>query len=175
MMFTPFPLLQTERLCLRQLSRKDAIPLFQIRTDDELNKYLPNARPKSMDEILPLIKKLNDGVSENTWIYWAIELLEEKGLIGTICLWNFSEGNKHAEIGYALLKPFQGMGYMHEALNAVIEYGFEVMNLDVIESFTHRFNSASLRLLQQNHFQLTNRTSVDRPDEELVFERRKLI
>ena len=86
MNFTPFPLLQTERLRLRQLHRKDAIPFFQIRSDDELNKYLPNARPMSIDEVILLITKLNTGVTENKWIYWAIELIEEKGLIGTICL-----------------------------------------------------------------------------------------
>ena len=38
--FTPFPILATERLTLRQLSIDDQQNIFALRSDKEINKYL---------------------------------------------------------------------------------------------------------------------------------------
>jgi len=38
--FTPFPILRTERLTLRQLEINDEQEIFTLRSDSEINKYL---------------------------------------------------------------------------------------------------------------------------------------
>jgi [ribosomal protein S5]-alanine N-acetyltransferase len=57
-----------------------------------------------------------------------------------------------AEIGYALHPEHQGIGLMQEALNAVLDYGFTVMNLHSVEANVNPNNAASINLLQRNGF-----------------------
>ena len=86
------------------------------------------------------------------WFYWAICLTETDQLIGTICLWNFSEDRSRAEIGYELLPAFQGKGIMQEAVEAILAFGFEKLSLHGIEAIPTSDNKASIRLLEKNHF-----------------------
>ena len=75
-------------------------------------------------------------------------------MIGSICLWNFSEDQKTAEIGYDLSPDYQGKGIMHESLCRIIEFGFQNLNLEFIEAFTHYKNEPSKKLLENNGFKL---------------------
>ena len=59
-----------------------------------------------------------------------------------------------AEVGYVIDdEKHWGKGYMSEALEAVIEYGFGTMKLHRIEAFVGPSNAASKRLLQKFGFQ----------------------
>jgi ribosomal-protein-alanine N-acetyltransferase len=56
------------------------------------------------------------------------------------------------EVGYVLLPEYQGKGIMHEALGAVIAYGFDVMKLHSIEANTNPNNTPSHKLLERHGF-----------------------
>jgi ribosomal-protein-alanine N-acetyltransferase len=73
-------------------------------------------------------------------------------LIGTICLFDFSEDHSKAEIGYELLPGFQGKGFMQEATSKVIHFGFQHVGLNSIEASTHSENQSSRRLLEKLNF-----------------------
>lgn len=96
-------------------------------------------------------------------VVWKIYSVIYKLAIGTICLWNFSETKKEAEIGYDLLSNFQGKGFMSETMQAVIKYGFNTLNLDAIEACTHKENIGSVKLLEKYEFKLIPE-EVDIPD-----------
>lgn len=151
--FLPFPGLITKRLILRQLNESDSYSIFSIRSDNTINKYLDRPKMTNIDEAEEFIKKIIDGIKLNKWIYWGICFKGNPELIGTICLWNFSDDKTIAEIGYELLAPFQGKGLMNEALKCIIHYGFQTIGLEKIEAYTHRENSSSTRLLVKNDFQ----------------------
>ncbi|MFM9949131.1 MAG: GNAT family N-acetyltransferase; N-acetyltransferase, partial [Saprospiraceae bacterium] len=74
-------------------------------------------------------------------------------LIGTICLWNFSEDKTQAELGYELKPVFQGLGLMDEAVKSVLVYSFESIGIQTLCAFTHHNNNASRRLLEKNGFE----------------------
>ncbi|RLD80474.1 MAG: N-acetyltransferase [Bacteroidetes bacterium] len=150
--FTPFPTLKTERLVFRQLEEADNKEIFFLRSDDEVNKYIDRLRPKNLDEASEFISKINNGIVENEWIYWAITLKDKPKLIGTICLWNISKEKTIAELGYELNPEFHGQGIMNEALNHILDYGFQKGGLKKIEAFTHRDNHKSTTLLFKNNF-----------------------
>src|SRR3982751_1592761 len=114
--FTPFPVLTTTRLLLRRLSIDDAPEIFALRSDPIVNKYLERIKARSIEDAVDFIKKINFGIDADQSIYWAISFKGELGLIGTICLWNFSDEENKAEIGYELLPSYHGKGIMHEAL-----------------------------------------------------------
>ena len=149
--FTPFPALTTSRLLLRQLNTDDAKEIFALRSDPIVNKYLDRPIARSIDDALDFIKRINFAIEGNQSIFWAIGFNTEPKLIGTICLWNFSEEKNKAEIGYELLPHYHGKGIMLEAMAAIIHYGFEI-GLQKIEAWTVGRNTYSVRLLEQNHF-----------------------
>lgn len=147
-----FPEIGTARLCLRQLSPDDAPAIFALRTDPEVNQYLERPLLRRLEEAQDVIQSLNQGVANNSWIFWAIALKDNNQLIGTICIWNISRINSSADIGYELLPGYQGKGIMQEALSQVLDFGFQKMQLNKLQAFTHKNNNKSLQLLQKNGF-----------------------
>jgi len=85
-------------------------------------------------------------------------------LIGTICLFGFSDENDKCEIGYELLTNFQGQGIMREALEKVIDYAFNTIKVKKIEAFFHRDNQRSIKLLEKLSFRNSNEPDKTNPD-----------
>lgn len=150
--FTLFPVLQTGRLTLRQLGSSDDNEIFALRSNDNVNKYLDRKSSKSIDDARNFIETINENSQRSDSIYWAITLNGTKKLIGTICLFNFSEDHSKAEIGYELLPNFQGKKIMQEAILKVVHFGFQHIGLNSIEAYTHSENRSSTRLLEKLNF-----------------------
>ena len=150
--FTPFPALETERLRFRQLLMADALEVFQLRSDERVNKFLTRSEYQTRDEAGTFINKINRGIHNNEWIYWAITFKEVNKLIGTICLWNFEPENYRAEIGYELHPDHWGQGIMKEAMPAIISFAFSTIKLHSIEADVDPGNNQSVLLLEKNGF-----------------------
>lgn len=155
--FTPFPDLFTERLHLRQLAMSDEHEMYVQRSDPRIIRYLDRPKAKDLDAARQFIQNINAGIAANQAIFWAIALKNDPTLIGTICLWNIAPEKSSAELGYALHPDFQGKGYMQEALEKVVHYGFSVMQAKKIDAFSHPENEPSIRLLQKNNFIYTSK------------------
>lgn len=56
-------------------------------------------------------------------------------------------------LGYAMSEHYWGKGLMTEAAQAVIKYGFDERNLDLISAYCYPFNNRSRRVLEKNNFQ----------------------
>jgi len=119
-------------------------------------------RYESIEKVMDFIKRMDAAYIENASIMWTIAL---KGLdthIGGVCLFNYSSDRKRAEIGYDLIPEFRGSGYVTEALNAVIPYGFNDMGFDVIFADLMPANTKSISVLERNGFiKKSSRTDTD--------------
>jgi ribosomal-protein-alanine N-acetyltransferase len=73
-------------------------------------------------------------------------------MLGSICYWNIVPEKDKAEIGYEMHSKHFGNGIMQEAIQCIIDYGFNVMQLKTIEAFPLATNSKSIRLLEKNSF-----------------------
>ncbi len=162
--FTPFPILTTERLTLRQLDMTDEQEIFTLRSDRDINKYLGRPACTSMEEARSFITKINDNITKNAALYRAITLKDKKELVGTICLFGFTEDNDKCEIGYELLTPFQGQGIMKEAAEKVIDYVFNMLKVQKIEAFFHKDNLDSVKLLDKLSFHNSNEMDEENPE-----------
>jgi [ribosomal protein S5]-alanine N-acetyltransferase len=174
--FHPFPVLRTERLTLRKITDLDAKEILYLRSDGIINQYIerPEADTiKSLEAALKFIQYINSGIDKGTWITWSIQLTGQPKTIGTICLWNFSSTNPGllegeigiAEVGYDLATAYQGKGFMQEAMQAVLDYGFNHLQLVQIEANTHKENMGSIKLLQRQSFVLVAELqAADRPN-----------
>ena len=150
--FTPFPILTTERLTLRQPVINDDQEIFTLRSDSEINKYLDRQPSHTIDDARNFVNKINENIYKNESLYWAITLSDKDILVGTICLFSFSDDSDKCEIGFELLTNFQGQGIMKEAIAKVIDYAFQQMYFQKIEAFTHKENQSSIKLLENVNF-----------------------
>jgi len=167
--FTPFPVLKTERLTLRQLSVNDDKEIFALRSDKQVNKYLDRDPCNTIEDARKFIHKIAEVVKQNEGIYWAITLTNNDKLVGTICLFNFSNENDQAEIGYELLPAFQGQGIMQEATSRVIAFGLDVLGLKTIEAYTHLENENSSNLLKKFNFKKQEKIDNNSNDMFVIF------
>lgn len=150
-----FQTIETERLLLRQLKESDSNVILFLRSDKTVNQFIerpPNRQTNDTVDAINHIIKLNKEIESNKSFSWGITLKSDPEVIGTICLWNFSNDSKTAEIGYDLSPQFQKKGIMTEALKHVLHFGFKELNLNKIEAFTHLKNENSKALLINNGF-----------------------
>lgn len=150
--FTPFPVLETERLILRQPAPADDEDNYNLRTNERVNLYLSGYSHSSIDETKAWLQRIMKNIAGNELVFWMMTLKESGTFIGTICLWNLDAIVNKAEVGYTLLPAYHRQGYMHEALKIVLHYGFNTMQLDMIEAYTNKDNEPSIGLLLKNHF-----------------------
>jgi ribosomal-protein-alanine N-acetyltransferase len=162
--FTPFPILTTERLTLRQLSIDDQQDIFALRSDKEINKYLDRQPSKTIEDAINFINKITDNIKKNNSIYWVITLAKTKTFAGTICLFDFSDEKSSCEIGYELMTKFQGQGIMKEAAEKVIDYAFETLQFQKIVACTHNGNQHSTKLLTKLNFVKSIEANKENPD-----------
>jgi ribosomal-protein-alanine N-acetyltransferase len=153
MNFTPFPVLETERLLLRRIEKKDSEDFLSIRSDKEVMRYIPRPIPKCIDDIYPLIEMIDEFLIKGERINWGIEIKSSKLFVGVIGFVNLKEDHFRAELGYVLASKYQRKGIMTEALKAVVSYGFKNMNLHSIEAIVDSENLASNSLLINFGFQ----------------------
>jgi len=130
----------------------DSDTLFQLRTNEEVNRYLIRPVPTSIDEVYAYVEKIHGLLADNKSFYWVLCLKTNNKLIGTICLWNFSSEKDMADLGYELNPEFQGMGLMQEAAEKVIDYGFDVVGIKTLLGVTDPGNERSSALLKRNGF-----------------------
>ncbi|MEM7372226.1 MAG: GNAT family N-acetyltransferase [Bacteroidota bacterium] len=161
---SPFTPLETSRLLLREVVIADAEAIFFLRSDPRVNAFVKRSQPQDLMAAKIFIAGIQDKQQAGKIAYWGIQEKNKNGLIGTICLWNFSSDRTVAELGYELHPEFQRQGIMGEALRCVMEYGRKNLRLDFIEAFTQFDNEASVRLLLRNGFvREENRTDADNP------------
>lgn len=169
-----FPYLKTERLFFTPLRLSDAEVILFMRSDPEVNKYIPREPSVHLSQATDFIKMIRKNFEDGISTGWGLRLQKDGDLIGSICLWNFSEDRKTAELGYDLHPRYQGKGLMSEAVKEIIKYGFDVLKLDQIEAFTHQHYDASIRVLQNNGFQLNENRKDDEVLDNLIFELKEM-
>jgi ribosomal-protein-alanine N-acetyltransferase len=150
--FSPFPVLKTDRLVLRKTEMTDAPAMFVQRSDPRIMKYLDRKPCETVEEAAAFIRMITDNLDNNNGISWAITTHDSDEMIGSIAIWRIVKEHYRGELGYVLLPDYQRKGLMHEALNAVIAYGFTDMGLHSLEANINPDNAASQKLLERHGF-----------------------
>ena len=165
-----FPIIKTERLTLNQVELNDAEFILFQRSSPEVTKYIRREPYTKVEQAIAFIEMITQQFIEKQSYTWALRNPETNEMLGSICLWNFSEDRKTAEIGYDLHPNFQGKGFMNEAMQATINYGFNELNLIQIEAFTSKYNETSKKLLTQNNFILNSNRKDEDNEDNFIFE-----
>jgi len=166
-------MIETDRLILKEINESHVEDILKIRSNEIINQFVKRISPKTNYDALQFILTIKERTQNNQTLYLGITYKNQPDLIGTICLWNFSEDRKTAEVGYELLPGYHRKGIMSEALKAVLNYGFNNLHLQEILAFTSRYNENSKGLLLKHHFILEEgRTDEGFPDN-IIFSLKK--
>jgi ribosomal-protein-alanine N-acetyltransferase len=152
LIFRKFPTLETPRLQLRKITGADETAVFRIFSDPRVNKYLGHPPFLTFEEAAFWVRTVQSSLGEQEGIRWALECRDTGSFIGSIGYWRILKQHFRAEIGYELAPAFWGKGYMDEALKAILQFGFETMQLHSVEANVTPANKSSLALLHRNGF-----------------------
>ncbi|WP_438350704.1 GNAT family N-acetyltransferase [Paenibacillus sp. FA6] len=147
-----FPVLETERLILRQLRLEDAVDLYDYFSNDEVTEFYDLDSFSELKQAEDLIKIWNERYINLQGYRWGITLKTEDRIIGSCGFHKCSKKHFKAEIGYELTPEYWHKGIMTEVIGAVIKYGFDELELNRIEAVIHRDNVNSRKLLEKSGF-----------------------
>jgi ribosomal-protein-alanine N-acetyltransferase len=150
--FTVFPVLETQRLVLREFRLDDAEALFKIRSDKKVLMYMDTHPHNSIADSDAMIRRITASFNERTGLNWVIEEKAAGKMIGYVCYHRLMRECSRAEIGYSLTPDKWGNGYAIESVKRLVEFGFGEMNLHSIEANVNPDNEASIRLLDKIGF-----------------------
>ncbi len=79
---------------------------------------------------------------------------DEKSIIGTIDLYDFEPAHRRAGVGVLIINKERGKGYASEALELLIDYAFNTLNLHQLFCHITASNIISLNLFAKHHFEI---------------------
>lgn len=138
----------TPRLRLRRFRPEDLPFLQKYAVREYFWRFLPldQQTPESIE--LYLDRRLEDDWGNGEYCC-AVELIEAQHLIGTVRIATANTKHRSGDIGYALNHEYSGNGYMTEAVNRILQVGFQVLDLHRIWAVADVENTASWRLMER--------------------------
>ena len=128
--------LETDRLILRRYVKEDAMAMYKNwASDKEVTKYLTWPTHSSQDISQKVIEDWVNQYSGESYYHWAI-VLKENGdePIGDIAVVHIKEDISMAHIGYCIGRAYWHKGITSEALKAVMDFLFDVVDVNRIEA-----------------------------------------
>ena len=141
---------ETERLLIRPFRENDAETFFACCQNPNLGNNAGWAPHKSIKESREILQNVFIGQED----IWAITLKDTRQLIGSIGIVPDPkrENPQVRMLGYWLDEPHWGKGYMTEAVQAVLNYGFNELQLSLITANCYPHNKRSQQVLERNGF-----------------------
>jgi [ribosomal protein S5]-alanine N-acetyltransferase len=144
-----FPLIETERLHLRQFTLEDAPAVYKICDHPGIastTQFISS--PYSLKEATEWIAPQKHNFEIQWMFIWALEKKSNRQVIGMASL-TLNHDNLYAELGYWIDVEHWGMGYATEAASALLKFGFETLRLHRIEANFMKRNPASGRVMDK--------------------------
>lgn len=143
----------TSRLSLRTIEEGDITALFDvIHKNPELTKYLLWTVPHSLEEMKERYQKLKEEETQGKRKRFGIFYKDK--IIGAISITHIihSSGRRiinSGELGYWISPVYSGKGFVTEAAEKILKYGFDVLKLQKIKAACITENIASEKILQK--------------------------
>jgi RimJ/RimL family protein N-acetyltransferase len=144
-----YPVLETQRLELRAFTQSDAPVVAQLCGAWEIAETtasIPHPYEQSMAEAW--IESHRPAFERGDSVAFAITRVRDARLVGAVDI-HINKSNRMGEIGYWIGVRYWNRGYATEAVQAVIDYGFNHLGLNRIHARHMTNNPASGRVLQK--------------------------
>jgi ribosomal-protein-alanine N-acetyltransferase len=157
-------LIETARLKLRPWTVDDVDDIWPTVSDPHFPKHMSWEAHKTKDETREWLDRAARVVSSDEELKWAIE--HQGKAIGSIgfheITWQVRAFRlDRAELGYWLAPSHQRQGFMTEAVQAVVRFGFETIGLHKIAVTCFAENVGSRRVIEKAAFRWVGRAEDD--------------
>jgi ribosomal-protein-alanine N-acetyltransferase len=152
-LFKPFPQLETKKLFLREINHSDAKDLFKFLSDDEVMKNTDLTTHSTIHDSEKFIVHLKKSCKKKKSIWWGITTKDRNVIIGIVGFPYWIQKQFRAEVGAVLSKGYWSQGIMTEAVDAIIRFGFNEMELNRMEATLMLHNISSMKFLKKLGFQ----------------------
>lgn len=127
--------LETPRLILRRFTLEDAPAMYRNwACDPEVTRYLTWPTHDHVDTSRRVIESWVSEYSRDSYYHWAIVLKTLDQPIGSLIAISGDDRIAMAHIGYCIGRPWWHQGIMTEALTAVMDYLFDQVGMNRVES-----------------------------------------
>ncbi|MGE8079975.1 GNAT family N-acetyltransferase [Peribacillus loiseleuriae] len=147
-----FPIIETSRLILREVTSEDAKDMFKYLSDKDVVKPMGLAPFQAVKDVWDEVSWYKSIYEEGTGIRWGITLKDSGKVIGSCGFLNMLTKHYRAEVGYELSKDYWGKGMASEALEAVVKHGYHHFQLERIEALIEPANLPSQKLVEKLGF-----------------------
>ena len=138
------PRLEGKDIVLRRFTLGDAGDVFEYASDPFVTQHLTWEPHGSIEETITIMKHL---FLNNPYMY-AITLPEPDKCIGSIDI-RVEPKHRKAGFGYCMNRNYWGRGYMTQALNLLLDLGFQTLELHRMEGRCTPENTASARVMER--------------------------
>lgn len=145
--------IETERLILRRFEYKDDTAMLKYWiADEKIQSLYSEPVYSTKEEVKGLLDKYIGSYERDDYYRWAVIDKVCGECIGQIAYFLVDSKNHFAEIEYCIGSKFQCRGYATEATKAVIDFGFNEMNLHKVQICTKTINIPSKRVIEKCGF-----------------------
>ncbi len=143
------PKMETERLLFRAIKRTDLEDVYEYSSNPLTSQYLLWDVHQSIATTREFIEIVLSKYKSGDYNDWAIVYKPTGKMIGTCGFTRIDEENNLAEIGYVLNPDFWRMGIATEAVEKVIAFAFDTLNINRVEAKFMFGNEASLAVMKK--------------------------
>ncbi len=147
--FSKLPELQTPRLTMRKMLVADTADMYEYACRQDVTKYLTWYPHPDRAYTREYLQYLGGRYAVGMFYDWAIVYEPACKMVGTCGFTSFNCSSDSAEVGYVLNPEYWGRGIAVEALNRVLQFGFEELNLHRIEAKFMEENKRSLSVMEK--------------------------
>lgn len=156
--------IETERLILRPFIQTDLDDFYEYASVEGVGEMAGWKHHQSKEESQQILNRFIE--NDKTF---AIVLKSNNKVIGSLGIEEYGMEDKLTEfsnyigreIGYVLSKSYWGIGIMPEAVKAVIDYLFKVLNFDFLTCGYYDFNKQSKRVQEKCGFKPYRKLVID--------------
>ncbi|MBZ9858176.1 GNAT family N-acetyltransferase [Mesorhizobium sp. CA12] len=143
--------IRTERLILRNWEERDRALFHRINSDERVMEFFPFRRDRATADAM--MDEFRGWIEEDGYGFAAAEIAATGECIGFVGLLDTNDvpslPDGTIEIGWRLAPEFWGKGYVTEAAEAWLAYGFETLRLEEIVSFAVAKNYRSIAVMKR--------------------------
>ncbi len=164
--------LWTDRLVLRRYRPDDAEDLHRyLGTDPAMARYSGWNPYATLEMARETVRRFVDGYADDHAYSWVMDV--DDVIVGTIGAYDYQDNQ--IEVGFSVVKGWQGRGLATEALKKVLEYLTENEGIGCVTAWCAAENIGSRRVLEKSGMKLVreekNGLEVgDRVYDKLIFE-----
>ena len=145
--------LWTRQMILRRYRMEDAEPLYRdLGSDPEMVRYSGWNPYATLEMAEKTVRQFIDSYSDDRSYSWIMDI--EGVAVGTIGAYDFQ--NDRIEVGYSVIRGWQGRGLATEALSRVLKYLTENECISCVTAWCAAENAASRKVLEKAGMQFVS-------------------